>query len=77
MPRTFLSACFLVFALASSGILFAEDKAGGPLTFEKHVWPILKTHCFNCHGESTDREGKFDVRLRRLMVAGGESGTGR
>ena len=26
--------------------------AAEPVTFEKHVRPILKTHCFLCHGES-------------------------
>jgi len=24
--------------------------AAEPVTFEKHVCPILKTHCFLCHG---------------------------
>lgn len=44
------------------------------LTFEQHVRPILKTHCFQCHGEGEKHEGKLDLRLRRLIVHGGESG---
>ncbi|WP_339911835.1 PSD1 and planctomycete cytochrome C domain-containing protein [Symmachiella dynata] len=43
-------------------------------TFEKDVRPILKTHCFACHGEAGEMEGGLDLRLRRLMVAGGDSG---
>lgn len=46
------------------------------LTFEQHIRPILKTHCLLCHGEDDKREGKLDLRLRRLIAAGGESGPG-
>ncbi|HCD02275.1 MAG TPA: hypothetical protein DER64_17305, partial [Planctomycetaceae bacterium] len=48
--------------------------AAEPVTFEKHVRPILKTHCFLCHGESSVAKGKLDLRLRRWLVRGGESG---
>jgi hypothetical protein len=48
----------------------AEDA----LTFEKDVRPILKTHCFRCHGEGDKLKGKLDLRLRRLAVTGGKSG---
>jgi hypothetical protein len=44
------------------------------LTFEEHVWPLLKAHCLDCHGATEEREGGLDLRLVRLMVAGGESG---
>jgi len=44
------------------------------LTFEAHVRPILKAHCFHCHGEAGEKEGELDVRLQRLIVAGGDSG---
>jgi len=47
---------------------------GGPLTFERDVRPILKAHCFLCHGEETPHKGNLDLRLARLMRAGGESG---
>ncbi len=43
-------------------------------TYETDVRPILKAHCFQCHGEGGEKEGGLDVRLRRMIVAGGESG---
>jgi mono/diheme cytochrome c family protein len=44
------------------------------LTFEEHVRPLLKAHCFDCHGEGTKPKGGLDVRLTRFMVQGGDSG---
>ena len=44
------------------------------VTFEKHVRPILKTHCFHCHGESGVSEGSLDLRLQRFITKGGDSG---
>jgi hypothetical protein len=43
-------------------------------TFEKDVRPILKAHCFDCHGEGETPKGGLDLRLRRLIVQGGEDG---
>jgi hypothetical protein len=43
------------------------------LTFERDVRPILKKHCFQCHGEEKT-EGSLDVRLARLLMKGGDSG---
>jgi hypothetical protein len=48
--------------------------AAEELSFEQHVRPVLKAYCFECHGEGEKVEGKLDVRLRRLIAAGGESG---
>jgi len=44
------------------------------LTFEEHVRPLLKAHCLDCHGATEEREGGLDLRLVRLMTAGGDSG---
>jgi len=46
----------------------------GDVTFERDVWPILKTHCAGCHGEAKELSGGLDLRLRRLIVAGSDSG---
>ncbi|MFT5190248.1 MAG: hypothetical protein ACI957_003282, partial [Verrucomicrobiales bacterium] len=51
------------------------EASGQDLTFEKHVRPILKAACFHCHGEAGEMKGGLDVRLVRLMIAGGESGS--
>lgn len=43
-------------------------------TFEKDVRPVLKAHCFHCHGEENVTKGGLDVRLARFIAKGGESG---
>jgi mono/diheme cytochrome c family protein len=48
--------------------------AGGTLTYEADVRPILKAHCFDCHGEGKRPKGGLDLRLRRFLVRGGKSG---
>ncbi len=42
--------------------------------FEKDVRPILKAHCFHCHGEDGEMKGGLDVRLARFLAKGGDSG---
>src|SRR5262245_33014907 len=44
------------------------------LTFEVDVRPILRTHCFGCHGATSEKKGGLDLRLVRSQVAGGDSG---
>ncbi len=59
----------LVVLFVSPAALIADG-----LAFEAHVRPILKVHCFQCHGEAGEKEGGLDLRLRRFIVRGGESG---
>ncbi|MDB5389322.1 MAG: Planctomycete cytochrome, partial [Planctomycetaceae bacterium] len=63
-------ACISLLCMQQTG--WAAD----PLTFEKHVRPILKAHCFHCHGEGDELQGKLDLRLKRLIEKGGDSGSG-
>ena len=74
--RSFASALILML-VAAGGIpacsqprLFAAE----PLFYEADVRPILKKHCFQCHGDEEKHEAKLDLRLVRTMLAGGESG---
>lgn len=70
------TAASLLVALLLSSVAAAATptQQQAPLTFEHDVRPILKAHCFECHGEGEQLEGGLDLRLRRLMVDGGDSG---
>ena len=61
------------------GLFFATScvaSAAEPDTprFETHVRPILKAHCWQCHGEEEELRGELDTRLARFLIKGGESG---
>lgn len=43
--------------------------------FESDVRPILKTHCWQCHGEESELEASLDLRLARFIKSGGDSGS--
>ncbi|MFK5922954.1 MAG: PSD1 and planctomycete cytochrome C domain-containing protein [Verrucomicrobiota bacterium] len=45
------------------------------LTFEHDIRPILKTNCFQCHGEDHELKGELDLRFRKTIVKGGKSGS--
>ena len=55
-------------------LVLPASAADRPLTFERHVRPILKAHCFDCHGEGSKLKAGLDLRLARLIKTGGESG---
>jgi len=65
---------FAVSAIACIALVPTPTSAELKRTFEADVRPILKAHCFHCHGEEGKTEGELDVRLVRLLVAGGDSG---
>lgn len=58
--------------------VFASDLAIGAEAdspqFESDVRPILKAHCWQCHGEVDELKGELDTRLARFLRKGGESG---
>ena len=64
-----LVVLMLVISIGPAQHVRAEE-----LFFEKDVRPILKAQCFHCHGEDRELHGDLDVRLVRLMRAGGDSG---
>ena len=54
-----IAGCVLLAAPA-----LASSAESPPLVFEKDVRPILKAHCFHCHGEEAeDVRADLDVRL--------------
>ncbi len=57
----------------TSAAAFAAEPVPS-LTYEAHIRPILRTHCFDCHGATEELKGGLDLRLVRQMTAGGESG---
>ena len=73
--------CVLSLVVAYANVVVAEEattagenvNADAKLTYERDIRPILKAHCFHCHGEDAT-EGSLDVRLRRLLVTGGDTG---
>jgi hypothetical protein len=72
MKQTLLTFAIL---LSLNPHALAQNKTNGePITFETYVRPILKAHCFECHGDAAKPKGKLDVRLARLLIGGGKSG---
>lgn len=71
-----LKTCIVVFAVS---LIFSKDvvSADAPkktLAFETDVRPILKAYCLDCHGGSEKPSGGLDLRLKRFILAGGDSG---
>src|SRR5881394_3146909 len=73
-----MNSCSLVFIrgfllrlslVACSGVFAAPSP-----TFEKDIRPILKAHCFDCHGEGEKLRGDVDLRLRRFMLKSVDDG---
>src|SRR5258708_3923876 len=62
-------ACFPIWAAAAM-----PSGAESQFTFEQHIRPIFKAHCFQCHGAKAEYEGGLDLRLVRLLKQGGDSG---
>ena len=64
----------LLFSLADGSAAEVSPESG-KVFFERDVRPILKEHCFHCHGEDAEEiKGGLDLRLKRFLEKGGESG---
>ncbi len=70
-----LSIIVTLFTAVTVGLPSAHAVDGDSAPrFETHVRSIMKTHCWQCHGEEEQPEGELDLRLVRWMLKGGESG---
>ncbi|WP_397571458.1 PSD1 and planctomycete cytochrome C domain-containing protein [Schlesneria sp. T3-172] len=69
-----LLALFSQFSVAADSTAAAAPVTE-QLVFEKDVRPVLKAYCLDCHGGEAELSGGLDLRLRRFIVAGGESGS--
>ncbi len=59
-----------------SGLLASHGRAADHgLTYERDIRPIMRAHCFDCHGATQETEGSLDLRQVRLMLTGGDSGS--
>jgi mono/diheme cytochrome c family protein len=68
---------FAIVVLIAMGGLPAASRAQdapAPLSFERDIRPILRAHCFDCHGAEDAFEGNLDLRQVRSMERGGDSG---
>ncbi|MGE0757410.1 MAG: DUF1553 domain-containing protein [Pirellulaceae bacterium] len=64
-------------ALAALVVVLSQDAPAdqpGAVRFERDIWPIFRTHCFDCHGAQSELKGGLDLRQVRLMIRGGDSG---
>ena len=70
------SRFWLVVGAATVVGMFSTARAADEkvLTFEADIRPIFRSHCYDCHGSTKEKKGKLDLRLARLMLAGGETG---
>ncbi|HBJ36383.1 MAG TPA: hypothetical protein DDZ51_16865 [Planctomycetaceae bacterium] len=65
---------FASFASVATYAMISSGNDVVPITFEHDIRPLLKAHCWHCHGEEAAVEGNLDLRLVRSMHTGGDSG---
>jgi len=63
----------IVVALVTVAASPAGVSADDVISFRRHVWPILKRHCYGCHsGEKP--EGKLSLATAASIRSGGDTG---
>ncbi|MCM8530748.1 MAG: hypothetical protein NE330_06255, partial [Lentisphaeraceae bacterium] len=54
-------------------LLIGLSQAAEKVTFEKHIRPLMKEHCFNCHNPDKSKAG-LDLSSYDATLKGGSSG---
>ncbi len=73
MPR-FAAPLLLAVAIGSASPA-DEPAAKSPPAFNADIRPIFQAYCTECHGEGEKPKGGLDLRLQRLALKGGDSGS--
>jgi mono/diheme cytochrome c family protein len=69
-----ISGLLAMTTAAAWGQAGAPDARGDAAPrFERDILPIIRAHCFKCHGDG-ERKGGLDLRTRAAMLKGGDSG---
>ena len=73
--RTFLylsaSRCVAILFLTTHcvfGAVLAHEEFQS-VSFERDIRPVLKAHCFHCHGEDGASEADIDLRRRKRSIS--------
>jgi len=67
-------ATLVAVAVACASSARAEDAApAAKITYDEHVRPILREHCFSCHNQDT-KKSDLSVASYGALMAGGASG---
>ncbi len=70
MARPVSSSCLLLWLGLSVGSF--TNFAGGEVSYNRQIRPILSDHCFSCHGpDSSQRQADLRLDLRAAAVAAG------
>ncbi|MEZ6039303.1 MAG: PSD1 and planctomycete cytochrome C domain-containing protein [Planctomycetaceae bacterium] len=67
-----LSVLLSVF-LSASAVSALDSSVVDQVDFEQQVLPVLRSHCFDCHGEET-RESQLRLDRKWALLRGGDSG---
>lgn len=68
--RFFLSLLLIVMVC---GNVSSQEKKEEKITYEDHVKPIFRAHCFSCHNQNK-KEGDLDLTNYTSLMQGGGSG---
>ncbi len=60
----------ILIAMAACTVFSETVQAGDAISYRRHVWPILKRHCFACHSGGNP-EGKLSLATAASIARGG------